>query len=304
MAFFSGLMNGVRSYWGYGNGVQANEEIQLKPEALIEVYKEQLSTFAGMSISRHDCISNCIKSVERILKPADCDLSLSSQKVIESCLEDFNKAVDETSYLTIDETQGVKTAFKSKVMREIVEKMWIVHEVESFYPILLLSNEDEQVAAAQKWTAQYFIGLAYFNHRLTGEFVGEMQGKTSAAARNYLHDEMQKKMAAFGVRMEKDPMSFATLLRQIESEVTDPSTLSIAKKDLTLFSTDEKECIEVIENTTACVTMDWPDIKEKLELLKMCIWNGFTLRDLNTPIPDSAAQRLFIKIFQKWRNSQ
>lgn len=284
---------------GRSNWAQPQEEPSPKLKAFTEV-REQLSSFALMmsarQVSANQCIQNCIRSVEKLLSPSDCDLSISSQIKIESYLESFNTAVDETSYLTNLETAELKKAFKNE-WHKVVEEEWRVIIAESFHPILSISADNKQVEAAQNWTQRYCVGLDYLNQwkgnsALTEGFEAKLQEKILTAADVYLHDALDKKMELVGKQVEKNPKAFAEIMQRVQ------------KKDPTFLSSLEKEYVEFAKYSVDALMRFWPDIDKEKELLNACICLGHTLRKSELSILGHASQDAFAKILKTWKNSQ
>ncbi|HSW85982.1 MAG TPA: hypothetical protein VLG49_00620 [Rhabdochlamydiaceae bacterium] len=273
MSFFTNIISSERVksfFWGSINEVPSN------PKTLGEVYKENLSTFSARSVSLDGCIKNCITSVENVLQPADCDLSEISQKVIEFHLNNFNKAVEET-YLYVNEPDIVNTEFK-KSLCEVIEGKWAVTVAKSFYSILSISDEKERVAAVQKWTHQYFVGVDYFN-KWKGlftfiqkrDFVINLEQKTILALHNYSNEVAQEKIKVMLARAEKHPLSFASIWETaMAKEKEDPNSLSILEKEYVEFRQILKQPI-----ASHSMIMNRPDVDKKIELLKKCIWDGY-----------------------------
>jgi hypothetical protein len=291
MAFLINMMGGVKSFiWG------SHQETQNAAQTPLEVFEENLSSFSEMSIDRSKCVENCIQSVIDLLQPEDYNLSDTSQKIIEGYLEGFNQIVDKTSYLMESETLALKADFKSSLCN-VAEEKWAVFMAKSFYPISSISNADEQVEAAQKWTHQYFLGVDYFNEWegsytfIQAEFVAKLQQKTSLALRAYAQEMNQKKIQAMQAKAERDPVSFEKKMVEVEAK---------REKDPTSLFSSEKEYIEFTEILASCVTLYWPEIDKKIELLQKCIWNGYTFQKFKEPILGSdAPQRLFTDTFKK-----
>jgi hypothetical protein len=261
-----------------------------------EIFKKHLSAFAAVSVDRRECIENCVQASKNMLQPADCDLSETSKAAIELHLENFNTAVDQTSYLTKDDAEDLKIRFKQSLCEVVVDK-WADVVAKSFYPILSISDEQEKVVAAQKWTRQYFEGVDYFNKWIgfflfvRGEFVATLQQKTSLAFHTYSFEVIQKKMETMHTRAEKDPISFGRMMDEVEAKL---------EKDPTSLSVLEKEYVELAKALACCITHHWPDIDKKMDLLKKCIWSGYALQKFRTPTPGhDISQRLFADTFKK-----
>ncbi|HSW85973.1 MAG TPA: hypothetical protein VLG49_00575, partial [Rhabdochlamydiaceae bacterium] len=191
------------------------------------------------------------------------------------------------------EIRDLKTTFK-KSLCEVVEERWADSVAKSFYPILSISDEAEQIAAAQKWTEQYFVGADYFNKWegftfIHGKVVAKLQQKTLFAFHAYCHEMIQKKIEVMQTRAEKDPVSFGRMMKEAHAKLEkDPTSLSIL----------EKEYVEFTKNLD-CLTQ-LPVIYKKMELLRKCIWYGYTLQECHQPIIDNDTSTLiFERIFNK-----
>ncbi len=290
MSFFIDLLNGAKSLiWNDTSGASS------APIDLEEVFRENLVNFSAVSIDQEECIANCVKSVEKVLQPEDCDLSEASQKVIESHLENFNTAVDETPYLTDTEIKLLKSAFR-KTLCEVVEQKWAALMATSFYPIPSFSFKEEKIAAAQKWAHEFMLGVEYFNKweglytSIHSDFVAQLQRKTVSAFRTYSNEVTINKMKTMQAQMEKDPIAFAKRMEEVEVKVDgSPTSESII----------DSECDEFAQILAESVTGYSGNDEKKVKQLSKCIWHGYTLLQLSgeSILDSNMSQHLFAHVF-------
>lgn len=263
-------------------------EVESKPETILEIFKTNLSMFSEKSISQEECIKNCINGLD--LQFAD----ETSQVVIEAHLSNFSRVVHEDLSLTDERATLLESGFKEALGR-VVEEKWAAVMAKAFYPIPSISNEKEQITAAQKWTDQFFTGVAWLNkweQRLdTSGSVAKRQHTISTAFNEYSHEVIQNRMKTIFAQAEKDPLSFG---KKIEEAIAKK------EKDQTSLSALETEYAEYANNMASCLTMYWPDIERNTELLKKCIWYGYTLKQCSQQIVGSGSScSLFGSIFKK-----
>ncbi|MBS0651216.1 MAG: hypothetical protein JSR93_08640, partial [Verrucomicrobia bacterium] len=192
------------------------------------------------------------------------------------------------------DAEKIKSQFKLAYSL-FVEKQWTAAAAKSFYPILAMSNEEERISAAQSWTQDYFSGIGYFNAFenfapvIVADFVARIVDRTTPTLHAYCHETIQQNIAKMQKRAEADPISFNNKMEEIDAK---------AKIDPNSLSAEEKEYIDFAENVAACITMYWPSVSKQIELLKKCVWHGFTLRQHNWSIVGTdMAQKLFASAF-------
>jgi hypothetical protein len=249
-------------------------------------FEENLLLFCTKSITKEECVKNCMVKIESLLLPADCDLSEESRKTLESHCQNVIGKVDEFVGCEED-AKGLKEAFKESFCN-IIEDKWAAHCAESFHPILSIADKEERIAAARKWIHQFLEGADYFckwegqgQYVLHGPLLVKLQKKTSLVFHAHLHDIIQEKMKTFQAHYEENPQFYKD---------KDPSSLT----DI------EKESCEIAEITAHCMLSYFPDVDKKCELLKTCIWSGFMLRGIGGNIlePEHFPNSL-LEIFNK-----
>lgn len=287
MASIASMVNCARHFlWG-------SSAIQSNPQSGPEAFKENLSKFSASAIDQDTCIANCCKSVKDVLQTSDCDLSEASLEEIKSYIDGFNIAVDDAP--TLIGSDNLKNAFK-KSLCEVVEEKWAVVMAQAFHPIPSIPVQEKQIAAAQKWAQQFFAGVDYFNQWegfftcIQGEFVAKLQQKTSSAFSTYSYEVIQEKMKVIQTQAEKYPISFGKLMDQAAAR---------AKKDPNSLSPEDLKYLDYAQILAHCVTGYWPDVEQAKELLKACVWNTFTLREVKSSVDSDVGFNLFARMFTK-----
>jgi hypothetical protein len=120
-------------------------------------FKKILSAFSSMAISQDECIENCTRYVGHFLESNDCDLSATSQKMVNCCLNNFDQTVNGMKCFSAERATHLKEAFNRSFCEVVVIK-WSVVMAESFRSILT-SNREGQIAAMQNWTHKYFVAV-------------------------------------------------------------------------------------------------------------------------------------------------
>jgi len=246
------------------------------PEQIVDAFKENLAKCSWAYQSPEQCITNCIESIKGALQPSDYELSDASKQGIDAHVDNFNKAVEETSLLTLDQMEKLKCDFKRSLGAAIREK-WASIVAKSFYPIPLITDENGRIKAAQKWTHQFYVGLEYvFKYsdgdvRMSHAMIQPIIKAVVEELRIYFHDEIQKRDQNMIKRKENHPEAF-----------------DATAKNGTADCNNEHDKFMV---------MNWSKINTNL---RKSIWNGYTLKDVNKSILESPISLLlFTKIFQK-----
>ncbi|MGE0671311.1 MAG: hypothetical protein AB7H48_04775 [Parachlamydiales bacterium] len=294
MAFLlTAVKDSVTSYlWG------SSPAVPIQPKTVDEVFKENILNISSMTYDdpsyEKSCIDSCIQVVAEDFKGLEFPLSETNCALIEKHSIHFNQCVDGTSYMDPSDAEKIKSQFKLAYSL-FVEKQWTAAAAKSFYPILAMSNQEERISAAQSWTQDYFSGIGFFNAFenfapvIVADFVARIVDRTTPALHAHCHEMIQQNMKKIGKRAETDPISFNTTMEAIDAK---------AKIDPNSLSTEEKEYIDFAENIAACITMHWPVVSKQTELLKKCVWHGFTLRQHNWSIVGTEmAQKLFASAF-------
>jgi len=192
------------------------------------------------------------------------------------------------------DAEKIKSQFKLAYSL-FVEKQWTAAAAKSFYPILAMSNQEERISAAQSWTQDYFSGIGFFNAFenfapvIVADFVARIVDRTTPALQAHCHHMIQESITKMQKRAETDPISFNNIMEAIDAK---------AKIDPNSLSAEEKEYIDFAENIAACITMYWPSVSKQTELLKKCVWHGFTLRQHNWSIVETEmSKKLFASAF-------
>ena len=266
-----------------------------QPQTPKEVFKTSLSKFKDVDISEADCLKNCVEGVLKALKPAECDLSDTSQQLLDSYVSDFVNEVDTPSYLIGYEKGRLKVEFKKRLGEAITEK-WAAVMAESFYRIPTISDQQEKIVAAQKWTHQYFIGVKYLTQCqdegssvIHGYFVGKLAAATQSAFHTHSHNEIQKRAETMKRQYENDPAGFAKRLEGLNVKVESEEGTQIVDKEIEQLA---KDCAQSL-------LMHWPNIDENVAFLKKSIWAGYTIVSMKLDILDQDRQHLFAGALKK-----
>ncbi len=256
------------------------------PAQTSDAFHENLLRFSWTSLSQQECIDNCIASIKETLQSSDYHLLDAGKKTIDAHIGNFIKAVEGTPSIT-DQREALKIAFKSSLVQTIVKK-WAEAAAKSFYRIPSITNENERVTAAQKWTHQLYDGIDYLAkcEDQSGSslfYLQKIQGVIVQELRTYYHNETQRRSEAMLKRFEKNPGAFA---KEMEN--------SFNKND------PNNEYVKILSDTVKAVLMHSRELETNCELMKKCFWNGNTLRQVKFSILDSShSQSLFTETFEK-----
>jgi hypothetical protein len=252
-----------------------------------DAFHENLLRFSWTSLSQQECVDKCIDSIKQTLQPSDYQLLDAGKQTIDAHIGNFIKAVEGTSRITTDQREALKIAFKSSLVQTIVKK-WAEAAAKSFYPIPSITNENERVIAAQKWTHQLYDGIDYLAkcEDQSGSslfYLQKIQEVIVQELCTYYHNETQRQSEAVLKRFEKNPVAFA---KEMEH--------SFNKQD------PNNEYVKLINDTANALVIHWPELETNCELMKKCIWHGYTLRQAKISMLDSSnSLTLFAETFKK-----
>ncbi|MBS0652148.1 MAG: hypothetical protein JSR39_01335 [Verrucomicrobia bacterium] len=287
------IRSGLTSlFWG------DTSKAQLPPKTAEDVFKENILNIAAMSYIDHQyekgCIAACVQAIGADFERLEFPLSLADRKMIETHATNFERAVADTPHLYSEEAVKIKSQFKQAYCL-FLEKQWGAAAAKSFYTIPSIRNEAERTAAAQNWTEHFFAGLCFFNRLenhapvVVADFVARIVDRSTPALHTFCHEKMQQNMAAMKKRAEHDPISFSKIMDEVVAKAEiDPSSLS----------DQEREYVEFAENIAGCVTQHWPNVDKKIDLMKQCVWHGFTLQQQHWSIVGTeVSAKLFASAF-------
>jgi hypothetical protein len=285
MLGLSSVISATFKYWTENNPLVSSPS---KKEPLYQTLQQLVQE----SITPEECIERCIQRLKIILESVTCDLSQSNQREIETHLEQFNSAADRTFHLSDDD---VKISFKT-ALYEVVTDKWAEAMAHSFYPICSISDEQEKIQAAQKWTHHYFLGVEYLNkceglcNFLQGLFVSKCERKTQLALFIHANQVILKRMQQMEKQCESSPAAFYQMTKAVQNKAeNDPHSLTLS----------EKEYLKFQRNLASSVTHYWPDIEQPKQAMKSCIWSGHAIKNLNDSILDPDHSDLFADALKK-----
>ena len=235
-----------------------------------EGFKNNLLKYSAMPMSLEECITNCCNCVKEVLSEPDCDLSETHQKEIKFYLANFNKEVDRTFVLDINQSGVLKAAFQD-CLGDVFKEKWIAAMAKAFYSISTMDNYYPKIFAMEKWSQQFFVGVDYFS-----------QWENNIAHRYFVSELMT--MLAKG---------FVTYSDKVKQKKIETITAQ-AEKNLNSFNKDQMESLKEIAAQNKLGSH--PDIDKGLDLLKKCIFNQGALRRFKTPAASDKSFQSFARI--------
>lgn len=290
---FEAIRRGLTSFFW-----SDNPKVQLPPKTPEQVFKDNILNISAMSYIDHqyekDCIAACVQAIAADFENLEFPLSREDRKKIETHAANFDRAVADTPHLYSEEAAKIKSQFK-QAFSLFLEKQWGAAAAKSFYPIPSVRNEAERINAAQNWTEQFFSGLSFFNKLenfapvVVADFVARIVDRSTPALQDYCDEKINQTMAIMQKRAENDPVSFNTIMEE---------AIAKAEKEPSLLSDQEREYVEFADHVASCISLRWPNVDKKIDLMKKCVWHGFTLQQQHWSIVGTeVSEKLFASAF-------
>lgn len=263
-----------------------------RPNPFSAQIQQHLLQLGSRSIDKVDYVAHCIATVKETLQLPEYDFSERGIKQVNPLLELFKEITGEASFMNEELLECTHTDFKQK-FSQMLEGKWSCDAAHSFYPIPRISEKEEKITAAQLWTHNYFCALNELKQwqepfLVTPAYIAQFLQKTSDHFHKYAHSVNEQKFKVMIDRMQKDPTSFQRIIEQVAEK---------AEKDPTSLSSLEKEYDDFIRMYVNYTMRHFPDIDKKVDLLRECVWTGFTHEKLKQPILGSPS--LFVDIFKE-----
>jgi hypothetical protein len=269
-------------------------------------FHPQFINLSLRDISQEECIALCTQPIKEWVESAKIDFSGEGLSAIQSYFATFNTAIDGVSCLSANQVASLKGEFNQEVCA-LVENKWAADLAEAFYNIPGISDLTERALAGQKWTDHYFAALKQLREWqsplrfIPGEEVQKFLDKTLACFEAHSYHIAEMRVETLCRQMEKNP----DVLCGSEKEYIE-SPCSSEKNDFPCGSEknyieenpepssgpEEEDYSELMELSPHILG---PKINGNKELLKQCVWMGFTLQKMNWPYHNK--EGLFQNIF-------
>ena len=284
----SNLINSlINSVWGNseGSASSSSDLTQAFTRSLLKLPQN------GSDEEKKACIHSCLEAVAKFPGDSEFTHPEAAQQVLTDHLYMFDNAADDALYYT--EAKWAKSAFRQGYAERIIERR-TADAAQQFYHIPLLSDPQERVAAAQKWTEQFAAGTASFT-QLAERFSIDPQyfssdilsSKTLNAFDTYYHQAMQQKGEKI-VKIVEQNLGFSK---------QDVAALEIkAEKDPHSLSVDEKEFFEcMVYGVSTAMSilgpLTIPCLEQRKMLLGHCLKLGKSVESASS-ITESEESRL------------
>jgi hypothetical protein len=264
-------------------------------------FHPQFVNLSLRDISQEECIALCTQPIKEWAESAKIDFSGEGLSAIQSYFATFNTALDGVSCLSPSQVASLKGEFNQEVCA-LVENKWAADLAEAFYSTTGISDLTERALAGQKWTDNYFAVLKQLREWqsplrfIPGEEVQKFLDKTLTCFEEHSYHIAEMRAETLFRQMEKNPDFLCGSEKDyLESPDDFPCGSEkdyIEEAPEPTCDLKEEDCSELMELSPHILG---PKINGNKELLKQCVWMGFTLQKMNHPYHNK--EGLFQDIF-------
>ena len=246
----------------------------------------------GSDEEKEPYIKDSVTAVTKFLVDFDFNHPEAAQQVLTDHLHIFDDAADNALYYA--DVKWVKSTFRQEYAERITEQ-WTADAAQQFYRIPLLSDPQERVAAAQKWTEQFAAGTASFT-QLAERFSIDPQyfssdtlsSQTLTGFDTYYHQAIEQRGEWIRKIMEQNLGPSDQDLEAIAIKaIKNPHSLSAVDKEIF-------ECMIYAVNS---VFKQFPVLEEKKTLLGRCLKLGKSVESASSITEREEFRLVFEQLF-------
>ena len=283
------------------------------PQTIGDIFEHQLVIISALCpphgekaflTSAQPFTQNCVEAIASDLKIFGFPIEQEARDTLDERLNLFDRiangieGLEEAPEGRNCENSLVKLQFR-KSCAEFIEKKWINDAAKNFYDILLLSNRNERVQAAQVWTSQFLNDVSYLGNLKYRYFSKVLYPEEFAllaqkAFADQCNEALKQRMQLIEQNSKWDPQFFERRLETAHKKSqNDPSSLS--PEDMATLADAADALSHITSFGKRCHIVEC-----KSELLNACLFNGHTLQQLHRPlVEDAISQMRFTNIFSE-----